>query len=187
MKTAEIARVLLATPSLVAPRVLQEKLGQAGYSEAIRRRWINADPELGGALQVSPRADHREAMREAAKENAPAPVAAPAATGLPARTFFGEMGSIVNLDVKPPAPTPSASPASPAARPGAPGTPGADKGADVGDQVSVAEGGTTYTARVSAKNTDGTLKLSFAGQKPARDTYKSNEVRVTGTVPAVVK
>lgn len=174
MKLSEIARILIASrSSFVAPRVLQEKLGQAGYSEALRIGWIAPERE-SGSIQISSRQDVRRAMTEAAKQDTTvAPKMDVVNEGLPARTFFGETTSVVNLtNVEP--------------KPGAPvaaGTPN-QKPAGIGDQVTVSEAGQTYTARVASLNPDGSMKLSFSGQKPVRDTYKQNEIKVTATVPS---
>jgi hypothetical protein len=54
---------------------------------------------------------------------------------------------------------------------------------DVGDEVVVADQGKTYQASVAGRNADGSFKLSFSGaEKPGRDTYRKEEMRVTRTV-----
>lgn len=173
MTTADIARTLLASPALVAARVLQEKLGQAGYTEALRACWIAGEPETG-LIQISRRADRVEAMRAAAKT---APVAEAVAVGVPGRTYFGEATPTpISLVARPPEASPVAPPAG---NPSNPTT--TPPGANIGDQVTVAENGQTYSARIQAKQPDGKFKLSFGGTRPARDVYASNELKVVGT------
>ncbi len=171
-----IARALLASTSVVNPRVLQEKLGCEGYSEALRLGWLVPELELGGVVSVSTRGDHRRAMESAAAltdaekvqlaEAAPAPASA-------SRGFYGESVVSATLVMK------EATDA---------GVVDNDKEAEIGDQVTVAEGGQSYSARVQAKNPDGTMKLSFGGTKPNRDVFKTAEIRVTSrAMPAGVK
>lgn len=58
-----------------------------------------------------------------------------------------------------------------------------DADPDVGDEVVVADQGKTYQASVSGRNVDGSFRLSFSGaDKPARDSYRKEEMRVTRTV-----
>ncbi len=186
MKTT-IARVLLASTPIVAPPVLQEKLGQRAYSEALRLGWIAPDTELS-CLRVSSRGDHRAAMLEAAKPteaerlaeaNAPAPAAVDAA-----RRFYGAPPVAMHFTIVEDAPAPAVVPGvAPAGAPPVGAAPKSDDPA-VGDQVTVAEGGQTYTARVQALNTDGSVKLTFSGAKPPRSDFKANEIKVTGKGPA---
>lgn len=173
MTTAEIARVLLESPSLVAARVLQGKLGQAGYTEALRNNWIAGEPETG-LIQITRRPDRLDAMR---KVSATAPVGESVATGVPGRTYFGEATPTpINLVARPPGTNPVTAPAG---NPTNPTT--APAGANIGDQVTVAENGQTYTAKVQSKQPDGKFKLSFGGTRPARDVYASNELKIVGT------
>ena len=176
MTTADIARTLLASSSLVAAPSLREKLGQAGYTEALRRCWISGEPETG-LVQITRRNDRLEAMRAEAKIPQ---VAEAAVTGVPGRTYFGEAAPVpINLVARPAEVSPTAPPV------GNPTNPTTDpKGANVGDQVTVAENGQTYSARIQAKQSDGKFKLSFGGTKPTRDVYASNEMQVVGTPAA---
>lgn len=179
MTTADIARTLLASPALVAARVLQEKLGQAGYTEAIRRCWIAGEPDTG-LIQVTRRNDRLEAMRALAQT---APLGETVAVGVPGRTYFGEAAPTpINLVARPPEASPVAPPVG--NPPNASTTPAG--GANIGDQVTVAENGQTYSARIQAKEADGKFKLSFGGTRPGRDVYASNEIQVVGK-PAAPK
>ena len=47
---------------------------------------------------------------------------------------------------------------------------------EVGDDVTVVDSGKTFMGKVGAKNSDGTVTVSFAGQRPNRDKFKPNEV-----------
>jgi hypothetical protein len=59
----------------------------------------------------------------------------------------------------------------------------ATKDPDVGDEVVVADQGKTYQASVAGRNADGSFKLSFSGTaKPARDSFRKEEMKVTQTV-----
>lgn len=175
MTTADIARTLLASTSLVAAPQLREKLGQAGYTEALRRCWISGEPETG-LIQITRRNDRLEAMRAEAKA---APVAESVAVGVPGRTYFGEAAPVpINLVARPPETSPTAPPVG---NPGNSSTSPGAPGANIGDQVTVAENGQTYSARIQAKQPDGKFKLSFGGTKPTRDVYSSNEMKVVGT------
>jgi len=63
---------------------------------------------------------------------------------------------------------------------------GEDADPDVGDEVVVADQGKTYQASVSGRNADGSFKLSFSGaDKPTRDSYRKEEMRVTRAVGKV--
>ncbi len=181
MTTADIARTLLASTSLVAAPQLREKLGQAGYTEALRRCWIAGEPETG-LIQITRRNDRLEAMRAEAK-SAPLPEAV--AVGVPGRTYFGEAAPMpINLVARPAEVSPTAPPVGNPSSSNPSTTP---PGANIGDQVTVAENGQTYSARIQAKQPDGKFKLSFGGTKPTRDVYASNEMQVVGTPAAPTK
>src|SRR4051812_1805261 len=100
MKISEIARALIASPAIVPPGKLREQLGHDGYKEALRRGWIAPDTEFSGSIKVTARRDRREEMQEAAKDGAPASVASTQiyGQGLPARGFFGESVSPIQLN-----------------------------------------------------------------------------------------
>lgn len=204
MKTSEIASVILSGPAMIYPRVLAEKLGQEGYSEALRSRWVTVDTETG-FLRVSQHPQCREAMENAAKEITAAPVTESLA--LPGHEFFGLAQESRELDIldegvvwgveKNGKFTPSKSNNKVAAEAEAKAAGGKaawrdvekpvaedQNQADIGDQVTVAEGGVAYSARVQAKNPDGSVKLTFTGQKPARDVFKPNEIKLTAKQPA---
>ena len=55
----------------------------------------------------------------------------------------------------------------------------------VGASVAVLEGGVEYTGSVQGVNPDGTLRISFGGdRKPSRDAYAKSEVRVVQPIVA---
>lgn len=173
MKTnGEIATILLSGPAIIAPRALHESLGHDAFREALRIGWVIPDTETG-ALHIN--ISRRLAMEAAAKEVAQ-PVVESVAQGLPGHEFFGGQAGrgYTVVEALPPLP-------------GAPTLPGAaSKDAEIGDQVVVAEGGKTYSAKVQAKNADGSYKLSFGSEKPPRDTFKRDEVRVSSKAdPAI--
>lgn len=172
MNITLIARTLLASPSLSNPRVIHEKLGRENYSEALRLGWLVPEHETG-AVSISPRLDHRRAMQEAAapSEDEKRQTLTEGQAVQPEsanRNFYGEATVVTNLVV-----TEALEPANDPEKP-----------AEIGDQVTVADNGQTYQARVQAKNNDGTLKLSFGNIKPSRDTFKANELRVVSRTQA---
>jgi hypothetical protein len=169
MNLTPVARALLASPSFANPRVLHEQLGGEAYREALRLGWLQPEPETG-AVTVSTRLDHHRAMQEAATLTADERQAAATtdtAMADPTRGFYGEQTVTPTLVMRE-AVDPTNDP---------------EKPAEIGDQVTVAEGGQTYQARVQAKNQDGTVKLSFGATKPNRDVFKPEEVRVVGRAP----
>jgi hypothetical protein len=49
---------------------------------------------------------------------------------------------------------------------------------EVGDDVEVVDAGQTFVGKVQAKTPDGRVKVSFAGRRPARDTFAANELKL---------
>lgn len=80
-----------------------------------------------------------------------------------------------------PVPPPNAAPPAPAPTSPVPAATSQQQApVNIGDSVLVAEGGETYVATVSAKNQDGSYKLSFGSKRPSRErAYKENEMRKT--------
>jgi len=139
------------------PTAVRNLLGESGYGLALASRWIVPDVETG-FLSITGSPSLIEAIELEAKkdpsEKLVAPVAESLSEGVRRTLFAPAVSTAISINED-------------------------DSEPGVGDEVSVADGGKSYTAAVSARNPDGTLKLSFkTGEKPSRDTFKRPEVKV---------
>ena len=182
------------TTSLVVTSDLLNRVGAEGMQEALNRRWLEADTETG-YLRLSLHQGMLEQMREAA-EGACAtcacdpcecceqchkhPCCCPAQEST-SRAFaeshaqrhtceaYGAPPAYGSGQPAQPAGTPTAQPAP---------APGHAEEPTVGEDVIIADEGKSYQAKVSAKNTDGTYKLSFGPNRPARERmFRKEEIQ----------
>lgn len=220
--------------TLLQNESVKRQLGQAGFREALNRRWVEVDDETG-MLSITSNASRLNEMRRLAEstepekstyretpaimsgreyvplqaeasitehrhnvermqESAPKPTAHAVSKEPSWRQFVLPQESWKRMNEGDTSVTPAMrSGGSPSSAPAAPATsvtstqtappksPDASKPdmADIGDTVTIAEGGKPYQAVVQSKKPDGSLVLSFGASKPGttRD-YKSAEVKV---------
>jgi hypothetical protein len=175
MNEAEIAHKILNRQNATSPVILmgemQHVLGTEGYELALERRWIVPSWD-SGELTVSDRPGVLDEMRQLASSVKTAPVAEAKTTNL-YRLFSSNQNQKVILQ------TPEG--LIEALAVGGEN----DKGAEIGDEVVVAEEGKPFTAVVQSKNEDGTYVLSFGQEKPrAVRPYAKEELRRTAAAPA---
>lgn len=175
MNEAEIAHKILNRQNSTSPIILigemQHALGVDGYALALERRWIVPSWD-SGELTVSDRPGTLEEMRKLADTVKTAPVVAEAKTNL-YRLFSSNQRQTVIVQ------TPDGLVEALAV-----GTP-ATQGAEIGDEVVIADEGKPYTGVVQSKNEDGTYVLSFGQDKPRSvRPYAREELRKTAAAPA---
>lgn len=183
-----IARQLLdrrnAMNPVVMPGEIIAQIGSEGMQEALQKRWLVAVPETG-FLQVSQDMTRVLEMRaEAAKEEpkAPAPTEAVPAWKCESASHAYAVGHSVHplnellspgtgKDSAPMGHTTPANPVTPTAA--------ADRNKPtIGDTVTVAENGKSFTGTVS-KSENGKYQVSFAQEKPtAQREYGESEVKL---------
>jgi len=192
MTTNQIAAKILEfrrSSGLLMPGKLHSDIGSEAVGEALNRRWIIADEDTGYLMITTEQTRIREMQELAAKVEEEKPE--PAQESVGPRDFAlnhaqrrlhetAAYGSGQPAAPAQPA-TPATNPPSPSTTPRPSPTSNTDNGVlRVGEDVTIAEEGKAYQAKVKAVNSDGTYELSFGSQRPVTQRpYRQEEVQRT--------
>jgi hypothetical protein len=175
---------------LVMPGALTTDIGSEAVGEALNRGWITPDSETGYLMITTEQTRIHEMQELAANvpEEKPAEEAESQAESIDPRDFALQHASRRLNEAT--AAYGSGQPAAPAQAPTpatVPQTSAPAPAADnakliVGEDVTVAEEGKAYQAKVKAVRDDGTYELSFGAEKPAvQRAYRPEELQRSQT------
>lgn len=182
-----------SSSSLIVPGTLVAEIGNEGLKEALDRRWLEPDHETG-FLRMSLQQTVIEQMREAAEGKCETCECDPCECcekcckhpcccqeeGQGSRQYTDTHTHRHQFETFT---APPAYGSGQGARPPGPRvTPEVDTGRApepiVGEDVIIADEGKSYQAKIASKNQDGTFKLSFGPQRPAKERmFRKEEIQ----------
>jgi hypothetical protein len=196
MNTKQLASKILqhrGSSSLIIPGNLVAEIGNEGLKEALDRRWVEPDQETG-YLRMSLQQSVIEQMREIAEGKCDTCKCDPCECcekcckhpcccqeeGLGARQFMDTHTHRHQYEtfVAPPAYGSGQPAQAPAARVEPTTNTNRSPEPMVGEDVIIADEGKSYQAKIASKNQDGTFKLSFGPQRPAKERmFRKEEIQ----------
>jgi hypothetical protein len=195
MTTNQIAAKILEfrrASGLLMPGKLHADIGPDAIGEALNRRWIIADEDTGYLMITTEQTRIAEMQELAAtvEEDKGAEKAGSTQESVGPRDFALNHAqrrlheAAAYGSGQPAAPAQAATPATPAtsqvsatSNPSPTSNP-SNSALQVGEDVTIAEEGKAYQAKVKAVNSDGTYELSFGTQRPVTQRpYRKEEVQ----------
>jgi len=202
MNAKQLATAILQyrnSSSLVIPGTMRADVGPEAMQDALDRRWVEPDHD-SGYLKLSSQQSKIEEMRALAEGKCETcscdpckccekcckhPCVCDKSESQDSRPFMTAHLARHQVEAfNAPAAYGSGQPqkpvgpvVQPAAQPASAG-PNRSEDPMVGEDVVIADEGRSYSAKVSEKNPDGTFKLSFGPNRPARErTFRKEEIQ----------